>query len=226
MLLQTASATALVQPDPSKQFELEVNASQIATGAILYQQGPPGIRPDGTEKPGAWHPVGFHSQKFSTTEQNYPIYDREFLAIMRSLHNWDYLLKGTIIPMLVYTDHTNLHYYHDPQKIGPHIARYLPECKQYNILLEYKPGATNRADGLLHREDYDTRSNPDNKDITVWPDMYFCEQHTTIHIVDWDSLEVKRGQRTCMWEHKADLSSEDGMEEVVFVGDQGSPKGA
>jgi len=49
---RVTTAPALVQPDTSKQFELEVDASQIATGAILYQRGPPGIRPDGTEKPG------------------------------------------------------------------------------------------------------------------------------------------------------------------------------
>jgi len=137
------SSPVLVRPDPSKQFKLEVNTSQIATGAILYQQGPPSTQPDGTEKPGAQHPVGFHSQKFSRTEQNYPIYDREFLAIMRGLRNWDYLLKGTSIPVLVYTDHTNLRYYRDPRKIGPRVAGYLPEQEQYNMLLEYKPGATN-----------------------------------------------------------------------------------
>ena len=71
-------------------------------------------------------------------EQNYPIYDREFLAIMHSLRNWSHLLKGTTIPVLVYTDHANLCYYQDPHKIGPRVARYLPEHEQYNILLEYK----------------------------------------------------------------------------------------
>jgi len=35
------SALILVKPDPSQQFELEVDASQIATGAILYQRDPP-----------------------------------------------------------------------------------------------------------------------------------------------------------------------------------------
>jgi len=35
------STPVLIRPDPSKQFELEVDASQIATGAILYQRGPP-----------------------------------------------------------------------------------------------------------------------------------------------------------------------------------------
>jgi len=188
------ASPVLVQPNPSKQFELEVDASQIATGAILYQRGPPTMRPDGTEKPGARHPVGFHFQKFSRTEQNYPIYDREFLAIMRGLRNWDYLLKGTTIPVLVFTDHANLRYYRDPRKIGPRVAGYLPEREQYNMVLEYKLGASNRADGLSHQEDHDDGSNPDNENVTVWPDKYFCDEHTTIRVFNWDSIEDQLDQ--------------------------------
>jgi len=138
----------LVKPDPSRQFKLEVDTSQIGTGVILYQRDPPTTCADGTEKPGPYRPVGFHSQKFTTTEQNYPIYDHKFLAIMRGLCCWMHLLKGTHIPVLVYTDHANLCYYRGPQKIGPCIASYIPKHEQYNILLEYKPGATNRADAL------------------------------------------------------------------------------
>jgi len=67
---------------------------------------------------------------------------------MRGLRNWDYLLKGTSIPILVYTNHANLRYYRDPRKIRPRVAGYLLEQEQYNMLLEYKPGATNQADGL------------------------------------------------------------------------------
>jgi len=42
----------LVKPDPSRQFKLEVDASQIGTGAILYQWDPPTKQENGTEKPG------------------------------------------------------------------------------------------------------------------------------------------------------------------------------
>jgi hypothetical protein len=94
------------------------------------------------------------------------------------------LLKGTDILILVYTDHTNLHYYQDPRKIGPRVARYLPEWKQYNMLLEYKPGATNWADELSRRQDHDTGENPLNDDVTIWPDKYFCEEHTWIRVTD------------------------------------------
>ena len=182
------TAPVLVRPDPTRQFELEVDASAIATGAILYQRDPPVTLPSGKTKPGPRRPVGYHSQKFTTTEMNYPIYDRKFLAIIRGLWNWNHLLKGTTIPVLVYTDHANLRYYREPRKIGPRVAGYLPEREQYNILLEYKPGATNRADELSHREDHDTGSNPINEDVTVWPDHYFCEQHTKIRVFDMDSI--------------------------------------
>src|SRR5260221_6363064 len=140
----------------------------------------------------AWVPgvLGRWELRSRHTEQNYPIYDREFLTIIRGLRNWSHLLKGTEIPVLVYTDHANLRYYRDPRKIGQRIAGYLPEREQYNILLEYKPGATNRADALSRRPDFDT-GNPDNEDVLVWPDKYFCEQHTVIRILDTDSTDQR-----------------------------------
>jgi len=106
---------------------------------------------------------------------------------MRGLRCWSHLLKGTTIPVLVYTDHANLRYYREPCKIGPHVAGYLPECKQYNILLEYKPGATNQADALSRRPDYEG-PNEINEDVTVWPDQYFCDQHTSIRVFNMDSV--------------------------------------
>jgi len=156
-----------------------MDASQIGTGAILYQHNPPITKSDGTQKPGPRRPVGFHSQKFTQTEQNYPIYDQEFLGVMCRLCCWSHLLKGTTIPVLVFTDHTNLHYYWEPRKIGPCVAGYLLEQEQYNIVLEYKPGATNWADALSRRPDYEG-PNPINDDVTIWPDHYFCDNHTSI----------------------------------------------
>ena len=106
---------------------------------------------------------------------------------MRGLHCWSHLLKGTTIPVLVYTDHANLRYYREPHKIGLRVAGYLLEWEQYNILLEYKPGATNRADILSRRPDYEG-PNEINDDVTVWPDHYFCNKHTSIRIFNMDSI--------------------------------------
>jgi hypothetical protein len=46
------TAPVLIQPDTSKQFKLEVDASAIATEAVLYQRDPAVTLPNGKEKPG------------------------------------------------------------------------------------------------------------------------------------------------------------------------------
>jgi len=82
-----------------------VDASQFATGAILYQadkeqkdrRGNPLLRP-----------LSFNSQTFTKTEQNYPIYDWELLAVMRGLRTWRHLTWNSVHPVLVITDHANL----------------------------------------------------------------------------------------------------------------------
>ena len=48
----------LRQPDHDKPFKLEVDASQFATGAILYQRDSDGLR----------HPVGYNSSSLTKTE--------------------------------------------------------------------------------------------------------------------------------------------------------------
>jgi len=102
------SEPVLISPDQERQFILEVDASQYATGAILYQADK--TMKDRKGKP-ILQPCGYHSQMFSATEQRYPIYDREFLAVIRGLKHWDYLLKCVKHPVLVITDHANLTYY-------------------------------------------------------------------------------------------------------------------
>ena len=75
-LLKAAFTTAsvLVHPDFSKPFFIETDASDFALGAVLLQLG------DGEKL----HPIAFHSRKFSATEINYEIHDKEFLAIVDS----------------------------------------------------------------------------------------------------------------------------------------------
>jgi hypothetical protein len=68
----------LTHPDPEKPFELEVNASDYATGTILFQQ-------DERGKP---KPLGFHSKTLSKEKMNYDIYDKELTAVNRGLDVW------------------------------------------------------------------------------------------------------------------------------------------
>jgi RNase H-like domain found in reverse transcriptase len=72
------SNPVLWQPNHELPFTLEVDASQYAIGAILYQ----------VNKKGRLCPVGYHSHTLNKAERGYDIHDRELLAIMRGLCQW------------------------------------------------------------------------------------------------------------------------------------------
>jgi RNase H-like domain found in reverse transcriptase len=72
LLKRVQEDPVLHRPDYTRPFELEVDASQYATGAILLQQ-------DNDNKP---HTVGYDSYTFNQAEWNYPVYDQELLALV------------------------------------------------------------------------------------------------------------------------------------------------
>jgi RNase H-like domain found in reverse transcriptase len=111
------------------------------------------------------------------TEQRYPIYDREFLAIIQGLKHWDYLLKGATHPVLVITDHANLQFHHHAHKIGPRITGYIVKREQYDIQLVYKPGTSNHADALSQHPDYAPDPYNDAPVISL-PDHLFVLPNT------------------------------------------------
>ena len=70
----------LAMPDHSRPFQIEMDASKYATGAVLSQLDSNGDR----------HPVAFYSKTFSPAEQNFNIHDRELLAIIWALECYDF----------------------------------------------------------------------------------------------------------------------------------------
>jgi len=51
-------------------------------------------------------------------EQNYNIYDKELLAIVKALAKWRQYLLDTKEPFEVWTDHENLKYFREPHKLN------------------------------------------------------------------------------------------------------------
>ncbi len=115
--LQAAFTTAplLVHPDPKKPFVIEVDASTLGVGAVLSKQqgNPPGL-----------HPCAFFSWKLNLVEQNYDIGNRDLLAIELALKQWRHWLEGACHPFVVYTNHRNLEYLHEANKLNPRQARW------------------------------------------------------------------------------------------------------
>jgi len=66
------SDVVLTTFDPERQMELETDASDFAIGAQIGQR----------DDEGRLRPIAFYSKKLHGAELNYPIYDKEFLAII------------------------------------------------------------------------------------------------------------------------------------------------
>jgi len=109
----------------------------------------------------------------SPPKQNYNIWNQEFLAIIATLHHWQHLLVGTQELVIILTDHTNLQYYHHPQKINRRVARYIGFLKNFNYQLKHISGTKNHADTLLRRLDYND-TTVDNNQVMALPNAVFA----------------------------------------------------
>jgi len=65
----------LVFPNLDKEFRVEADASNYATGEVLSMKCSDEL----------WRPVAFISKLLSDTERNYEIHDKEMLVVVRCL---------------------------------------------------------------------------------------------------------------------------------------------
>src|SRR6201996_5154044 len=174
------SEPILAQPQLHNQFELEVDASGYALGAVLMQR-------DETRKR---RPVAYFSSTLSEAERNYDIYDLELLAIVKALRHWRHYLAGSPHKIIIYTDHANLQYWRQPHKISRRIAREVLELSEFNVELRHIAGNTNgRADALSRRPDYD-QGERDNQDVVVLPDHLFVRATVSIEYRPPESQDI------------------------------------
>ena len=100
-------------------------------------------------------------------------YGRETQTVTGLQHSRP-LLVGSLHKVIVRTDHNNLRYWRDPQKISQRIAREVLELADYDIEIHHLQGKDNRrADALSRREDHDSGDH-DNENVTVLPDHLFA----------------------------------------------------
>ena len=124
-------------------------------GAVLLQEDDEGIL----------RTIAYFSRKLLVHEANYPIHDKELLAVICCLKEWDAELRG-VREFEVITDHKNLEYFTHKQKLSERHVRWNLELARFpNMKLRYRPGKENvRADALsrrdqdMHKDDLDEHS--------------------------------------------------------------------
>ena len=147
------------------QFILEVDTSGYTVGAVLLQ----------SKEDGTLHPIEYYLSTLNEAEQNYDIYDLELLAIVKALKHWHAYLAGSPHKIKVFSDHMNLQYWRQPQKISCCVAREVLTLSEYNIEIHHIKGKANgRADTLSRRPDYNAGED-DNQNVTVLPNHVFVQ---------------------------------------------------
>ena len=93
-------APLLLHPNFERPFVVETDASDIAMGRVLSQQG----------EDGYLHPCAYWSSKMSPAKHNYDIYDKELLSIVLAFQDWRVYLEDSLHWVQVILDEKILEY--------------------------------------------------------------------------------------------------------------------
>ncbi|GJP78818.1 hypothetical protein CLOP_g9086 [Closterium sp. NIES-67] len=122
--------------DPHRPFELITDASDLAVGTVLLQDFGEGLQP-----------IAYESRKLNPAERNYPVHDKELLAIVHAFKVWRCYLTGADVT--VRTDHKSLQFIRAQLTLNPRQIRLLDYLESnFHYRVTYKRGASNIADAL------------------------------------------------------------------------------
>ena len=124
------SSPIISYPDPSKDFLLVTDASEVAVGAVLLQLI------DGKESI-----VGVASRTFTAVETRWSTTEREAYGILFGVRRFDYFLRSR--PFVVKTDHAALQYIDSVDHKNAKLSRWMDELSSYRFCVEYIPGEEN-----------------------------------------------------------------------------------
>ncbi|OJD20433.1 hypothetical protein ACJ73_08233 [Blastomyces percursus] len=125
------------------------------------------------------------SKKLSPPECNYEIYNKELLAIVRCLEEWDSVLRS--VPKFeIITDHKNLKHFTTTRKLTERQMRWSEFVSRFHFTIHYRPGSQNSmADALSRREQdlpsdaADTRRT--NREHRILDPKILIDHDETVH---------------------------------------------
>ena len=136
------TAPILAQFDPEKETLVEADSSGWSVGGILSQY----------DEKGELHPCAYFSKKNSPAECNYEIHDKELLAIIRCLEEWDAELRS-VKDFTILTDHKNLEHFMKTRRLTERQVRWSLILSRYKFKLAFRPGKlAGKPDALSRRE--------------------------------------------------------------------------
>jgi hypothetical protein len=136
------TAPVLAPFDHTRETIVETDSSGWCIGGTLLQRA----------DDGCLHPCAYFSKKNLPAECNYEIYDKELMAIVRCLEEWDAELRS-VGKFKIHSDHKSLEYFMTVRKLTERQMRWSLALSHYDFTIEHIAGKKNeRADALSRRE--------------------------------------------------------------------------
>jgi hypothetical protein len=124
---------------PGHKIYVTTDASDVGSGAVL-SFGP---------MYDTVRPVAYDLRAFKGAELNYPVHEKELLAIIRALGKWRTDLLG--YHFKVWTDHKTLEHFGTQRDLSWQQARWMEFLSQYDATIHYLPGERNTVADALSR---------------------------------------------------------------------------
>jgi len=157
---------------------VETDANDNVCAAVVSQQH----KHPTSGKP-VWMPTSYYSKKMNPAERNYDIYDKELLAIVKTLKEFRAELMS-VQNMLILTDHKNLEYFTTTKMLNSRQARWAEELAAFDFSITYRPGPLNvRADALTRRpQDLPSEETLAQREQTLLPPGRFVEPPASVGV--------------------------------------------
>lgn len=131
----------LKSPDFDKPFTLQVDASDVAAGSVLLQEG----------KDGVLHPVCYSSAKFKPHQTHYSTIEKEAAALLMALEKFDVYLSCTPYEIEVFSDHNPLQFVMRMKNKNQRLTRWYLALQPYNLVVKHIKGRNNIIADSLSR---------------------------------------------------------------------------
>ena len=135
------SAPVLLAPDFDKCFKLAVDASDVGIGAVLLQEDNNGID----------HPVCYFSKKFNKHQKNYSTIEKECLALILAIQQFEVYLTSSTSPIVVFSDHNPLSFLHKLKNKNQRLLMWSLLLQEFNLDIRHIKGKDNIIPDALSR---------------------------------------------------------------------------
>ena len=129
----------LKQPDPSKEFIVDTDASNVGIGAVLLQR----------DEKGDTHPIAYASRKLTPPEQRFSTREQEALAILFAVDKFNVFILGR--KFTVVTDHKSLSWLMTAPALKGRLLNWAFKLRSYDFTIVYRRGADNHMADMLSR---------------------------------------------------------------------------